>query len=727
MGEPAVGQLCDLLEHRRDSETRIAAAVDALVASRGDVDVAVSRLAQSETAAVLCDAAQILGRRRSTAAVPRLAALSTHADDNVALAAIEALGRIGDDDAITPLIAAVESRSFFRTFPAIDVLGRTGSPRAAKALFALLDEPPYASEAVRALGRMGEPSAIGPLTALLTRANDGMVRTVATALAEIDDRSVERFGNASAIGATLSRDEFRRTTRRIVQALSQADAVEESALCRVLGWIGGEASILALVDLLSTERSAAPTAAEALGRLGKAASPVLLAALLGADSERRLMILPLIGHSADAVPALVECLGDLNPSVRSLACDALARVGQTEVVPRLFALLGEGDARVAQSAIAAIQSLGSPLTERLATEAAKSSDARVRRAGLRIVAYFGYASAIDVLVDAMEDGDERIRDAAIFGLPFIETPGATEALLRASAHPSSRTRAAAMRAIGQAAGESRMLVALRTGLHDPDPWVRYFACQALSRRRDEEAAEMISALLADPAGQVRVAAIEALAQLRGVHALDALHAAAVGADADVRRAALLGLGHVKDPSSMPVLLKAVEGDDPATRLVALSALAGYDGPAIAHALGERLMDGDESVRRATAALLGSRGGADATRVLLAHVANRPMQAAIVAALAQPAEGRIEVLSDELRGASAVTAPLIVSALARSQRPETARVLEEAFSSDDPVIRRAVAPALAAMSTRSARALLAHAAANDPDEEVRQISAAAAAK
>ena len=65
LGDPAVGPLCDVLRFHRDDEGRLAAAVDALVGSLGDVDASVVALADSSDAAVVCDAAQILGRRRS--------------------------------------------------------------------------------------------------------------------------------------------------------------------------------------------------------------------------------------------------------------------------------------------------------------------------------------------------------------------------------------------------------------------------------------------------------------------------------------------------------------------------------------------------------------------------------------------------------------------------------------------------------------------------------------
>ena len=70
IGTPAVWPLCQVLVGDRASEACLAATVDALVASSGDVDDAVLELAaQTMAPAVICDAAQILGRRKSTRSI----------------------------------------------------------------------------------------------------------------------------------------------------------------------------------------------------------------------------------------------------------------------------------------------------------------------------------------------------------------------------------------------------------------------------------------------------------------------------------------------------------------------------------------------------------------------------------------------------------------------------------------------------------------------------------
>jgi HEAT repeat protein len=723
LGDPAVGPLCDVLRFHRDDEGRLAAAVDALVGSLGNVDAAVLALVDSGDAALVCDVAQILGRRRSAAAIPTLARLAEDPNDNIALAAIEAVGRIGGNTAIDLLVAAVESRSFFRAFPAIDVLGRTGDPRAVGPLCELLTEPHYAIEATRALGRAGQPAAAPALAALLTRPNDAQVRVAAAALVEIHDRYTTQFGPHRAVLDALASIDSSAASRRLTQSLVGADVVERTSLCKVLGWVGGSNAARALIELLDAEPSAAEAAAVAIATLDRQAEPILHSALRESTEDRRLILLPILARARTAAPEILECLADTHASVRAMACDTLGKIGDASAVGPLFERLGDADARVSQSAVGAIQSLGSDQTEARALLAALSDEPRVRRSALRILAYFGWPSALAVFLRAMDGDDERLRDLAAAGLAGIDDARSLDALLAAATHAAPRTRAAAVRALGLTHDAPRVRERLRAAMTDADAWVRYYACQAVSRLKDEGAAEAVEPLLLDPTGHVRVAAIEALAQLRGERALEALHAATLSPDADVQRAALLGIARVRSPASLEIVHRGAAAPDAATRLVALSALAEFEGADVIRGLVTATSDTDESVRNAAVTLLGARAGVEATAALVGRLDDLALRSGVLVALSTWTQGRVEGLKAALRTATAELAPLLVSALARLRRGDASAALEDSFGFENELARRAIVPALAALRTASARKLLESGASSDPDAHVRQICAA----
>ncbi|MDC3960359.1 HEAT repeat domain-containing protein [Polyangium jinanense] len=720
MGDVAVEPLCVALRDRRDNEARIAAAVDALSASAGNADPAVLALADADAPAVLADAAQILGRRKSMLALPRLAELVSHPDDNVAVSSVEALGRIGGRRVVESLVRVVTGGNFFRTFPAIDVLGRSGDPRAVEPLADLLLDMRYMLEAARALGRTGNRAAVAPLVRLLARPGDAIVRSVALALAELRERHAELYGVVAPIDEALRRSvPVPATVRRFVQGLRGANQAEQVAICAVLAALGSEAAIPDLRPLLDGPSAVAAAAAGALLQLGQSSDARVLDALRDGDSPRRLLLLPLVTSRA-AMAEVVRCLGDEDPEVRAAACDALGRIGDPSAVRVLFPLLADLNGRVVHAASSAIQSLGSTDTEALALEAARSERPAVRRAALRILGYFGYDAALPVFLDALGDPDTRVRDVAIAGLPYLDAPSALDALFALATGPDPRTRAAAVRALGQSTAEGRVVACLVDALGDADAWVRYFACKSLGRLGDEASAPRIAALLDDEAGHVRVGAVEALAYLRGEVAAAALQKAAEERDPDVQRAALIGLGLMGRPELVPHLVAGMASPDVATRIVAVSAIAGVPSPEVLPALVRAASDADESVAATAMGILAQRPGVEATRALVGLYAANPAAQRAFAALCAPLPGRIEGILESLATADDELAARLASALARMRRDSANEALLAALGLPNPAARKAAATTLAALGTRQAHAALEQAASVDPDPEVRRV-------
>ena len=722
-GQAAIEPLVQVLFGARDDEALLAAAVDALCASRGDADAAMLRLAAVDPPTpLLCDAAQVLGRRKSVKGIATLERLATHADDNLAVAAIEALGRIGGGAGTGALVAVLESRNFFRIFPAIDVMGRSGDPRVLEPLVRLLDDPRYALEAARALGRTGEAAAAGPLGALLHRANDSLARVIAASLGAIHASALSRFGTAAAVeNAVFTTRDPVALVQRLAQSVAGASPEEQTALCSVLSWIKDETAAATLISLLDATPGAATAALRALGR---DRDPQLLGALRDGDSVRRTLLLPLISARTRSAADILPCLDDGDSGVRLLACSALARIGDVAAVPRLFEVLRGPDPMLSQAAVAAIQALGSADTERLALEAARAPEPHVRRAALRVVASFGYPAGLDLLIEAVEGTDDRLRDAAIHGLALMENPRALQALLRTAGHQNPRARAAAARGLGQSQNGAEVAAALHRGLRDPDAWVRYYACQSLGKLGDETAVDEMLRLLADPAGQVRVVAVEALAHLGAPRAAEALKTAARAEDPDVQRAALLGLGARNIPGALPVLLAAATSVDAATRLIALSAIAPYPDGSVVAALEAAAGDAETTVRDAAIGFLSGRDDAAATAALISLLGNPLLRERAIEALATPVRSRVAGLLAALETADHELSNGLVAALARMRRHDATVAILDALGFANVFARRAAASALGALRTPDAHAALERAVDADSDEEVRKTCLAA---
>ncbi|HEY4122611.1 MAG TPA: HEAT repeat domain-containing protein, partial [Byssovorax sp.] len=566
-GDAALGPVVEVLRSARGHEGRLAAAVDALVASRGAVEAAMFALLREDPpAVVICDVAQILGRRKSEGALEALGAMALHEDDNVAIAAIEALGRIGGPGTCAALVAAVACRSFFRTFPAIRALGATGDARAVAPLASLLDDPLYALDAVIALGETGREEAIAPLLVLLDASDAALVRAAAGALVELDHRAQVGAACPRPAARVRAHAAARGSVRSLGAALQQADDAAAVRVARVLGWVADDAAIAILFELLARDGAVAAAASSALRDAGPRVEARLGAALSAGGSATRRRLLPLVGALAVDREVIAACLDDDDAAVRALACEAWARTGEARDVSRLFSRVSDADAYVAQAASAAVQALGGAEIRALALRGARSTDARTRRASLRVVGYFGDPEALPVLRAAIGDVDPRVAEAALVGLSLVGEAEATAAIVAAAAHASPKIRAAAARALGGTSRTDGVVGALTRGLDDADAWTRYYACRSLGRLGVTAAADAIALRLEDAAGQVRVAAVEALATLGGEVAARALAGAAAFGDADARRAALVGLGMAHRDESLATVNDAVMSTDVATRL-----------------------------------------------------------------------------------------------------------------------------------------------------------------
>jgi HEAT repeat protein len=722
LGDDAVGPLCGWLRDDRSSERAIAAAVDALSASVGaSATEAMLALLRDPRPMVAADAAQVLGRRGALEAAPALVGLLEHPDDNVAVAAIEALGAIGGSRAIDALIDVLGRRNFFRTFPALQVLARAADPRVVAPIASLLDDDTYRFEAVRALGRSGYAQAIRPLSSLLPRAGDAIVRLVALALADLVARA-EWHGATDRVTDAL-REVLGPFLARFVAALRTAEPAERNAIAVVLSRIGDAGTVAALAGLLD-DPDARAAAIDAIQQITRRQDDALIDALTGADPATRAAVLPVV-HTARAAEAVRALLTDPDAETRALACEALARIGDTSAVPLLFAALADPNPRVGHTATAAIQSLGVPETAGWAITALQTGTPPVRRHALRLIAYMGFDEALTPVLAAVDDPDPRIAELAVGALGMMPDARVEPALRRLARDRRETVRAATMRAAAHRGGADALRV-LEDGLADDAAWVRYYACQGLGRLGDNATTSLVVGRLSDATPHVRIAAIEALSRLATPAAWQALCSAIRSADVDEHRAALTGIALRPGSEALAFLLEGALSPDAATRLIALSGLARRSEPPALTALVAAATGDDLVIRDAALSLLGDRGDPPATSALVELALATDLAHAVHRTLSRPGAARVQAIGLRLTAADDRTAAVLVAALARMGDEVAIAALFDALASSNPAVRRAAATALVGIGVEGARAAVAERAVSDADPEVRKVCLAASA-
>jgi HEAT repeat protein len=225
----------------------------------------------------------------------------------------------------------------------------------------------------------------------------------------------------------------------------------------------------------------------------------------------RLAALP----SAEAVPRLVECLGDSGWRVRKAAVERLVACSESDrVCDALIAALADGENPGRRNAaVEALVGCGSRVLPRL-VEALSSDDVDVRKLLVDAVAGIADGSARDAMLHTLRDPDANVRAAAADALGVLDGAEVPGALLRTAVSPSedALVRYSALRSL------ARLEVRVRARDLAPalgDPTLRPAALVLLGSPEDEEALQRLSKAVASGSRASREAAMQAFLQMLG--------------------------------------------------------------------------------------------------------------------------------------------------------------------------------------------------------------------
>jgi HEAT repeat protein len=328
-----------------------------------------------------------LGALRAKEAIPKLTELTTSPDGYTQVAAVDALGRIGDPGAVDTLVRIAKSQQTepFTARKALLALGRIGDKRAGPAVLEMLfEERPgvsFFAEASFAATQIGAPMA-GPLLAVLE-------------------------GRDAALSAWARE-------RGVVPGALFAKSAQ------LLGDVGDSQAVPALIAKLSY-RDPDP-------------GVQILVRVFAAESLGRI-------RAREAARPLAELAArEQDPNVRDRYCDALSRIGDPSAIRVLqpAAMTGSWDLR--EGPLTAVSRLGGK-GERAIVDAAKAKDCGAKCEAAREAAYAGMAARLDASVACGSDvgcwaGKLGDRSAAVRDRAALEvgrTGGAKEAAALADA------------------------------------------------------------------------------------------------------------------------------------------------------------------------------------------------------------------------------------------------------------------------------------------------------
>ena len=485
-------------------------------------------------------AALALGEQADVRAVPVLINALKDDDTNVRYHVIEALGKLRAVDAVDSLAETAESGDFFLAFPALDALAKIGDASVAPRVVPLLENELLRAPAVNVLGQLGDETAVTPLTALLNTPN-APTDLIADALASISDRYEEQYQAGAHIADLAGRAISPTGVQNLLESLETPGRENVRSIALVLGWLKRSGVDRALTRLMGRV-DLRDDIIEALVRHGSTTVNLLISQLSAEDLEVRRSAVVTLGRIADAsaTEALVTTLSDESLAID--AANALGQIGDPRATDGLLNLVGSSDASTRQAAVSALNSLAPPPSAERILPLLHDADPNVRESAVKIAGYFGYAESAGELLMLSRDESEVVRSVAVEHLPYIEDKRAFDVLVQAIREDTPQVRAAAARALGNM-DEPEAIPHLIEALADDDVWVRYFSARALGRRRSENSVKALERVVENEKfNHVRIAAVDSLGQIAGPSIAGIVTDLAKDDDPDVAHAAQVALG-----------------------------------------------------------------------------------------------------------------------------------------------------------------------------------------
>lgn len=411
IGAPAVPALVDCLAAESDPE-RLAGCALALGRTHASAGAAAIQEARRRGALRPGAALVALAELRAPESLPTVLEYLTDADASVRRSARAAAAALldphhPDGRAVEPLEQALSrarnERSEQREL--LELLGRTGSPRAVRALLPFATPSDELALRVTALTALGSAGDSGQVPALLSALDDdsGSVR-LAAAL------SLGRIALGDRTLALFDRLDRASEQDRPLLLLALAASVERASDPKVAARL--EAQLLAARD---GERDAF---LELIGRLppGEPAQRARRAASASPSAADRSKLAEVFAAHPEERARLVGWLRDASVAVRANAAWSLGQVGSEAERPALEAALRDPDGRVAGNALQSLARLARRSRTKLAALAcARLADPRAlqRALALRSLRYTGErCEKGEELAALARDRSELVRVAA---------------------------------------------------------------------------------------------------------------------------------------------------------------------------------------------------------------------------------------------------------------------------------------------------------------------------
>lgn len=540
-GEAMMDGLLELLRSADNAGLRNSAA-EAVIRLGDRASAPLIRLANDTDADVRKFVIDVMGSINSRDFLQPLLSALQDTDVNVAAAAAEHLGNLGDANVVPELIRiAVSNDSDMFRFNALAAIGKLATPAPVPDEIRQFAGKDILRKAVyECLGSIADETAVSLLLEGLGVRQKSSRNAAVMALHRIYARSAAE--SRKAIEAALQSLKGDDLVQHLLDSFDPLDPVLAEAVIVLLDIIGDKRSVKVLLQAFGNERLSG-SAIKALKHLGPDGVETLISHFASADAVSRSAICTLIGECAYRNGGVVirDALDDQSPLVRKAAVSAAGKLGLTDCIPEIVRLLNDYDHEVRNNVIACLQAMA--LIDRsgiqaVARQLGESDQPEQRRNAAILFAALGDGDRLLLLV---KDEDAVVRQAAVASIGKLHLSSAGSILMIALVDEDPDVRIAAAEALGEV-GDSHVVTALTHALDDDDVWVRCAVLRSLSRIYPEGTLEAVQAVLPGAEGLLLITSLNLLEEHLCSRALELIEQCLDNSDEEVVTLALSIIG-----------------------------------------------------------------------------------------------------------------------------------------------------------------------------------------
>lgn len=474
----------------------------------------------------------VMGIIGSPEFVPALLSVLSDADLNVASAAAEHLGNIGDNSAISTLIKVIIANdSIFFRFSALAALGKLNSNESVPAeIVKLADQDILRKSVYECLGSIGDASVMPILMQGFTTHQRSSRNAAIVGWYRIYTRSSAT--NQHAFQDILQLLSGSETVPALIDSFSLQDTDLAEAITVLLGFIGDIRGVKTLLSAFANERICG-SALTSLKRLGVRGMDTLVSLYPESDEIGRCAICTVVGDLAYRPGSMLirNALTAQSHHVRSAAVTAAGKLGLTDCIAEVVSLLDDADPDVRAAAVSCLHVLARidrPSIQEVARQLEISDLSQQRREAVILYATLGDGERLTLLV---KDENPSVRQAAVTSIGKLRFSSASNILLIALVDEDPDVRIAAAESLGEI-GDKDIISFLKLALNDDDNWVQCAVLRSITRIDKTTALEVIKSALPIATGLLMITCLELLETVGSRQAMDLVEMALDNDDND---------------------------------------------------------------------------------------------------------------------------------------------------------------------------------------------------